>query len=203
MSSNVVWVQIDGAELFDARDEGRLKDLVPNVAGLYVWRRKLVAPTSCKSSSQDFRNWVLELAEQANARLGRRALSHCVWSEGIQVGGGGLTENKVQTLDAIAANSKLRRLVISYIESLSDFHPAIYIGEADNLCKRVKEHIDGETGLHQYADKFLELKWEDLRFCYFKTSKTPGVSTHAKSIQELLEMIAQRALAPFATNRPG
>ncbi len=200
MPGNIAWTTIDGGDLLDARDEGRISDLVPFNAGIYLWRRKLVAPNSCKASGQAFCSWIVGLTQQASARMGRRSLSHCVWADGMQVGGGGLTDDKEETLKSIATNSKLRRIVISYVESLSEFCPPIYIGEANDLSERVKDHIRGDTALLPYVEGLLHLQIQDLQFQYFVTNKNPDVSVEAKAIQELLEIIAQRVLAPFATD---
>jgi len=126
-----------------------------------------------------------------------------VWSEGIKIGGGGLTETKMKTLESISGNSQLRGFVINYLESLSQFCPAIYIGKSNNLRVRVKQHLDGETGLVAYIEDLLQLHWQDLQFQFFTTSKNTNMSDQAKATQELLELIAQRVLAPFATERPG
>lgn len=203
MPSNVGWTALDAVDLLDARDEGRLSELVPASGGVYVWRRKLIAPPNCKVSRQKFCEWILELTSQPSARIARRSISHCVWTDGIQIGGGGLTEDKLATLEKVAASSSLRGFIIAFVESLSEFSPSIYIGEANDLRARVRQHLDGDTGLLAYITDLLNLRWQDLQFHFVITSKSTEVSDQAKAIQELLEMISQRSLAPFATQRPG
>ena len=102
------WVTVNCDELVDARDEGHLPDLVPNVAGVYLWKRKITAPTRCLSNDRQFRDWVSAQAKQRAAIVRPRALWHCMWVQGIQIGGGGLPDEKQNTLLRVSAHAQMR-----------------------------------------------------------------------------------------------
>ena len=194
---------MSGKDLVDASFEGGLKEYVPESPGIYLWRRNFNAGTSIVGSKVEFIKWLEKVTSQPNAVIDATQITHCVQSAGYFVGGGGLTEEKQTSLDRLANNPKFRRMLQRYIETLSDFTPPIYIGEADSLLSRVKNHLSGDTNLQTYVEDKLGLSWKDLTFQFFVTSKHKKVTDDKKSKQELFELISQRLLAPFGTRRPG
>jgi len=203
MPKAVIWKQVDGAELIDALDDQRLSELLPQAAGVYVWRRRLVAPSQCRAGKDAFCEWLENVSMQPLGRITRRPLSHCVWAEGLQVGGGGLTDDKRNTLQTIAISRSAREFVINFVESLSQFTALIYVGQTDNLRVRIRDHLNGDTALHPYVSELLGLEWADLELRFFTTQSSSALGIREKAFQELLELVAQRLLAPFATTRPG
>lgn len=203
MAKQLSWTVQDAGELIDARAERNLAELLPAAPAIYLWRRKLTAPLVCRGSDREFRQWVKDTCQQPSARLSRRTLSYCVWFDGLQVGGGGLSADKEKTLEVLGASRKGREHVLSYIESLTALMPVIYLGQTDNLLARVRSHIDGTTGLRAYITDLLGLSWQDVDVWYVVTSPTGEGSEHGTAIRELLELIAQRIVAPFAVERPG
>ena len=197
------WRLLPGPELVDALDERTLADIVPSASGIYIWRRSIRAPLNAQASSHDCSVWIAELTRQPAARLTRRPLSYCVWTEGLQIGGGGLSAAKDRTLRDAAEHRKIRRLLARFTESLSQFVPVIYVGEATSLFVRVRQHLRGETGLQQYIFDELQLTWNEMDLLYFILTRAEEPTDKARIIQQLFEMIAQRLLAPFATKRPG
>ena len=196
------WTAISGSELIDARDEAKLEDILPESPAIYIWRRSVIAPPVCESSNQHFESWLTTLSGQPAARIARQALSNCVLMEGLQIGGGGLSEEKHRTVTQISGNRKIRKSVINFVESLSSYTPVIYLGQTNNLKVRVKQHLDGLTELHAYLTEMLGLKWPDTEFSFLKMS-SDSASPQGTSVRELLELISQRVLAPFAVKRPG
>ena len=94
----------------------------------------------------------------------------------------------------------MRKFVVDFVQSLSIFTAPIWIGQTGNLCQRVKQHLDGTTELISYV-KTLGIDLSDLQFHYLPiSSENKSIST---DFIELLEMISQRILAPFGTQRPG
>lgn len=203
MPTPAIWKCISGDELADAYSDSTLASLVPKTSGLYVWRRRIASDNRTISSPELCREWLHKLADCPTAVLGERQLSHCVAIKGLSLGGGGLTDEKDSALSLISGQRRLRERTVAIMTSLTKFMPPIYIGETNNFRIRVRDHLRGDTGLKQYVESELMLKWHDLEFHYHELSASTETSDEAKRVQELLELIAQRALAPFGTVRPG
>lgn len=197
------WKCLGGDEISDADNESSLPELIPRVSGLYLWRRRIICEGSTVSTSSVFSRWLERLADDPSGVLNERRLSHGVRLTGIRVGGGGLTADKRESLSIASENRRMRERVGGVMASLTQYMPPIYIGEANNLCSRISQHLRGETHLKDYIFESLGLHWGDVEVHYHELSSTINSSDRAKSLQELLELIAQRALAPFGTDRPG
>jgi hypothetical protein len=200
---NLRWNTHDGSELIEALEDGTLSDIVPPRGGIYVWKRRLVAPSTVIADTSSCEKWVREVCAQPSGRLGRKALGPSVWTEGLQFGGGQLTVEKENTLAKISSNRRRRELLVAFLESLSEFMHPIYVGQSNSLSKRVKQHLRGETGLFDYLHDMLGLEWTDIQYKYLALSKSEIASPEVKALLELFEFLAQRALAPYATERAG
>lgn len=203
MNTKLTWKKLEVRDLVDASFEGGLKDILPNRPGIYLWRRNFNSSSSICNGKSEFVSWLEQITQQPNAVIDATQLIHCVKSTGFSVGGGGLTDDKRSTLDHFANDHKFRKFLMNYVETLADFTPPIYIGEADNLLTRVKKHLNGKTSLQDYVECKLGLKWNDLSLHYLVTSKKGELSDSSKSLQELFELISQRLLSPYGTRRPG
>lgn len=204
MQAKVRWEAIDGAELYERYADGSLSDLVPEVTAVYLWRRVIRRLPGCTASSSACMDWLRSTAAIPVAELGPVALSHCATLKGLSIGGGGLTQTK-EDAEAVhfVHNAKFRDYVVGFAESLSIFTPPLYVGQTDSLRRRVREHLAGASGLREYLQDTLGLSWQDTELFYVKTSASSIQSEKLRSLQEFLELLAQRALAPFATERPG
>ena len=201
--ARLVWKVIHAAELGDALESSTLGQLVPRQPAVYLWRRKFIAPSSCRSSQEACQEWVKHVVGPPAATLTRRQLSHCVWTNGLQIGGGELTREKQQTLEDVSVQSERRRFLIDYIEALTEFTTPIYVGQAVDLRKRITQHLKGDTGLYEYVTGQLRLSWDDLELRYLIVSSSTHLSEDARLLLQLLELVTQRVLAPFGTERPG
>ncbi len=170
---------------------------------MYLWRRRIVAPERSISSADACEEWINEVVEQPAARIKRKQLTHCVWTDGLQLGGGGLTPEKARTLDEAVRRADRRKLFVRYVEGLSQFTPPIYVGQTGDLRARVGQHLKGDTQLYSYVRDTLALAWEDLDLRYLQVSESASLSDESRVLLELLELITQRVLAPFGTERPG
>ena len=201
--ARLVWKVLHATELSDALESSTLDQLLPTQPAVYLWRRKLLAPNSCRSSNSACHEWVKKVVQPPAATLTRRPLSHCVWTNGLQIGGGELTREKQETLHRICAQSDRRRVLIDYIETLTAFTTPIYVGQATDLRKRIAQHMKGETALYEYVKDQLRLSWDDLELRYLPVSKSTDLSENGRLLLQLLELVTQRLLAPFGTERPG
>ena len=201
--ARLVWKALHATELGDALESSTFDQLVPTQPAVYLWRRKLLAPNSCHSSHSACQDWVKQVVQPPAASLTRRPLSHCVWTNGLQIGGGELTPEKQETLNRVCSQSDRRRVLIDYIETLTAFTTPIYVGQATDLRKRIAQHMKGETALYEYVKDQLHLSWDDLELRYLPLSKSTDLSENARLLLQLLELVTQRVLAPFGTERPG
>ncbi len=199
----LTWTCFDVVDLVDAANNSRLVDCLPKQPGVYLYKRSLRCPPNCLTSSTDCFAWIKSLTSQPSARLGKRQINHCVWIDGLSIGGGGLTLTKELLASESCKNPKMRRLIVSFVESLSDYMPVIYAGQTDCLLTRTRQHLNGETGLYEYIREMLKLDWTDLELRFMPLAPTTDMSVDARAVQELLELVTQRILAPFATERPG
>ena len=202
MADIQMWHVVGGDELSDALSDGGLREIVPQASGLYIWRRRIIAETRATSSASAFCEWMSEVMSHPTALLGESTLSHCVTVAGLTVGGGSLTDDKLETMERAAAGRPMRDRMANLVCSLGQFLPPLYIGEANNLLERTKNHLRGETNLKPYLDT-LDLKWVDVELNYHQLARNVSGSSEAKQIQEMLELVAQRVLSPFGTVRPG
>lgn len=202
--SGAGWKTVEAIELLDTIGTDGFSSLVPRASGLYLWRRRFKAPSAGHPSPADLLQWISDLADQPAAATGPRAVTHCVSLADFRLGGGGLTDAKRDTLRQLSSSPKIRAYICEYVEGLSDFSAPLYIGQTSNISKRVVQHLNGETGLLSYLENRLGLGWDDLEFRYLVLSSRPDEQSRAGAeLNELLELIAQRLLSPFGTERAG
>ena len=201
--ARLVWKAIHAVELIDAIEANTLEQLVPKKPAVYMWRRRLLAPSSCLSSADACHDWVRDMVSVPAATVSPRRLSHCVWTNGLRIGGGELTHEKQRTLRSVSIQPSQRRLLADYVEALTEFTAPIYVGQTVDLRHRVTTHLKGDTGLSEYVETQLGLSWNELDLRYLTLSGSTDLSDQARQLLELLELVTQRVLAPFGTERPG
>lgn len=197
------WTKVPGDELVDALSNGTLVEILPQCSALYVWKRRITVPSYALSSDQDFTKWISGVVEQKSGGISSCELAHCVTLHGLTIGGGRLTPEKERTLTWLASKRKARTYIANVVESLTEVAPPIYVGNANNLCVRMKQHLTDATDLSDYLRDTLELDWRDLELNFLLLDKKPAESNDSKKVQEFLELVSQRVLAPIGTKRPG
>ena len=201
--ADVKWRSYASVDLLQHRDSGALGSLIPALPGIYIWRRAFNVADAEELSADDFVKWVVGQCSRPVARVSRVALSHCLTSHGMSIGGGELPPDKLNALALVAADHRTRNVVLSYIAQLSAFAPPIYVGQTDDLYDRLRSHLDGQTGLVSYVTEALGHTLSDLRVDFVQTGMSRDGSTTATRNRQLLETIAHRVLAPFAVQRIG
>lgn len=197
------WIQIYGTDLIDAISDSTLGDLIPKSAGIYLWRRRLQIDPSILSDSDVIGAWLEAECRKPMAILSEKRINYSATWLGMRIGGGQLTSDKKGALIKAASSGRKREHLSSFIASLNAYTPPLYVGESNNLAKRVKDHLSGETRLEAYVRGKLGLRWQDLELNYLKLTDASELSDNVKSYQQLLEYIAQTILSPFGTERPG
>src|SRR5687768_15471347 len=118
-----------------------MTDTVPDHGAIYAWKRKFQAPSGIVTDPVAFAEWIANTVRTPCAILPERQLSHYLLLHGVSIGGSALTDAKLETLKEWAAEPKSRRWLLAMIESIGSLAPPLYIGEADDLARRVKDHL--------------------------------------------------------------
>lgn len=196
----MTWKRVSASEIEEtiARDEP-YDEIVPRQPAIYAWRRLLRPPPGVLDAPTQFLEWVEKVLSTPVATIRDREISHYAILTCFTLGGQGLSPDKIETLKAMAAKPKGRRYLAGFLNEISDMLPAVYAGETDNLYRRVREHISGESGLLSSITLDLHLAWRDLELWYWALpAQMAEDSQQNKSLRTLLEMIATRlAIAPY------
>lgn len=127
-------------------------DGLPDLPGLYMWRRAIMLSPECLFKSELFRDWILAAASVPLLKTdellfakpdGKMASIRPAFARTSQIviGGGELSRKKLMTLSSIALDSKTRGGLYDLIRETTDtFGPVLYVGEAASLKSRIGEH---------------------------------------------------------------
>ena len=202
--ARLVWKVIHATELSDALESSTLGQLVPGQPAVYLWRRKLVAPSSCRSSQEACQEWVNTCRGGTGCCLDSpTAVTLCLDQRLADRRWRAYAGEATDPEGGLCFKRTRRRLLIDYIEALTEFTNPIYVGQTLDLRKRITQHLKGDTGLYEYVTEQLRLSWEDLELRYLIVSSSIHLSEDARLLLQLLELVTQRVLAPFGTERPG
>ena len=120
----------------------------------------------------------------------------------LTIGGLDLTEEKRRTLRKLANNDTGRKVLAEYVSSLSLLSPILYVGMADNLSVRLRQHLSGLTDFAHQLDQTYPFGFENLTFQYCPVISTVPTDK-LQPVLTLLEMILQRSVSPPGVVRHG
>ena len=198
-TDEVSWSEwIAGSELVQRFVDSTVDRVVPReTPGVYLWSRRTVSPTATLASYLLFSAW---LTKQMMRTVGTvdGTLKH-IGSMTLDLGGAGdLTESKLDSLAALGATRPGREVLRNVVSGVSHA-TTLYVGEADDLCARVGEHLRLETGFAQRAmgSEGFGYEWPELALRFVKL---PGSTKAERTTLERL--LAILTLAP-STSRAG
>lgn len=181
-----------------------MEDLIGSSAAIYVWRRNLLPPPHVVQNAHQLNAWLTECLAKPYADLPAISLAHFLYLRGIVLGGGSLSEVKAATLKLSLQEMRNRHWLRAFLGSLNDLAPPLYVGEADNLARRVRDHLRGDTDFASILREKIKLSWDTLTLLYCPLpAQFASDSAGAKDRRTLLEMIAARLLLAGCTTRPG
>ncbi|MCG5534211.1 hypothetical protein LRF89_12275 [Halorhodospira sp. 9621] len=184
---------IEGLSLLDALENNELNGVCPELPGVYLWSRR-ISPTSQNLATQDaFTDW---LDSELSRRQGIvtddvKHMGAITW----YVGGSKLRNEKKQALADAACTRENRKKIQGLLRSF-DYHVTLYVGETDNICSRVKQHL---TGASDFSARLAQYgyEWEIVGLRY---ALLPGWTV--KQRQALERSLAILTLSP-ALSRAG
>jgi hypothetical protein len=88
------------------------------------------------------------------------------------------------------------------VESIGSLTPPLYIGETDNLARRVKDHLGQKTDFSLTLRDKLNLTWQDCELLYCVVPED-FLKIDAKARRTLLELMVARLTVAGCTSRPG
>lgn len=194
------WERIEATQIESY--DGALSDLVGSGPAIYMWKRHFKPSPSEMADSRTFMRWLNRVISAPVAELEGVKVSHFLSIRGIRLSGD-LTSEKVEYLHKMAAKPSGRRIISQFVSALSEQTPALYVGETDEVSRRVREHLDGRTGFGTIINLSDTLSWDDLEFHYMSLRVTQPDSDGAKQFRTALEQIAANVTIAGLTKRAG
>jgi hypothetical protein len=198
--AELTWKKVAGSHLVDALDEGFIGD-VPEESGIYIWKLA-VGPGRPFSTADD-------LAEHVRSRIrtpvgsAKGQLGMFYQFKDLTIAGTELPSEKrhrlISRADEAVHGITFRRFMKSFLDSLDAFTPALYVGEATDLRKRVRDHLNYQTGFSTFVDEQPMLEFGKLDFYFYAT---PFLGQDDR-IRKTLEYIATMTSLSGFGSRPG
>ena len=198
------WEFVSGGELEDTYiRQAFLQDLVPTCEAVYLWRRRLGAPSSALRDGDEFIRWLDSTMQVPTGEVRDQPLSHFVRLDQLTIQGRGLTVEKRRQLAAFTARPKMRRWLAHYIGSLRQFSPPLYCGETSDLAQRTRDHLGAETGFGQRVQQKKAPAWRELELAYYELGESRSDDDlRAKERRTLLEVVTTAfAVAGYVARR--
>jgi hypothetical protein len=198
------WIKHLGCDLTSEYIARKLPSKMPAV---YLWRRGLQKKPECATDIEVFKKWlnnsllvpyfktqdlkISNLGAVNSVRSGFIELGH------ISLGGGEISKNKEEELmSQFKIKGNLNKWYRRLRNTLEEFGPILYVGETDDIQRRVIEHSKGQTELLSRLDK-VGLSIDEIIFLYFPL---PSSSVEERTLFE--QILTHLLIAPL-TVRPG
>ena len=193
------WYEVQSSDFSMLIDDVNC-NFVPEQPDIYQWRMNIAISPSVASSSEQIIRRIDQITKRPSGIIKDATINSTIKTS-ITIGGHGLTEKKSTNLFDFMKNKKVRIYTARFINSLKLAAPILYIGKADNLKKRIKQHLNNESDFSTNLINNYHLSFDDLVLYYCPVVDSDAEK--AKDYLELLELISQRIINPFAVERMG
>ena len=198
-----VWQSVLGIDLErNYVGDEKMAQSVPPASAVYAWKRSFRAPRGLASDPVSLARWLAETTKTPSAILPQKELSHYLLLHGLSIGGAALSEAKLQTLEEWVKEVKCRRWLLEVMESIGALAPPLYVGETDNLARRVKDHLGYKTDFSITLRDKLKLSWQDCELWYCLLPEEL-ITVSPKERRTLIELVVARLTVAGCTSRPG
>ena len=183
--------------------------LPTSLSAVYFWRRCFPSSPEAVTSPSGFLLWLEQAISRGYIRTpplsirsqkGDRSVrvrADFISIEGITVGGGELSSDKIETLDSTLSDIDSRNAAYLQLRELTlAFGPVLYVGEADCLRTRVFDHLREFSPLRQRLTE-LTVPLDEVALFWIPL---PGTT---KEYRQFLEQVLTHALGAPLTRRPG
>jgi hypothetical protein len=181
---------------------GPASDLVESGPALYLWKRNFRPQALDLADSVLFMAWLRRVISAPVAELDGVRIAHFLTVRGISLSGE-LTETKDGYLSTLSKNEKGRKIIVEFLRDLAGQAPALYVGETDEVSRRLLEHLNGETLFGIQINESEHLSWSDLEFHYLELKTKDPDSSKSKNYRTALEQIAANVTIAGLTKRAG
>ena len=181
----------------------RGSQVVPNSPAIYTWRLRLEPSRAELSSQMALVDHLRRVSEIPLASFVPTVNDRRLRSKGYEIGGSGLTVEKINSLGELAEHKSGREFLAKFLKLLQARLPAIYTGETDNVRRRVREHIDGTT---DFAISWVDdcgYGWDRLQFAYLVLPGEEFSGKEGKRARTALEYFAAQVSLSGYTDRAG
>lgn len=149
-------------DLLENLQSGAGLSSIPEAAGVYFWRLLITAPEEL--TDHDAKGWRAHLDRLSSLPQGRVSnvrVSHSVRVETLVLGGQGLGEKR-SVLHRLVGVPEGARKVRTFLADMQSVVPALYVGEAGNLRRRIAQHLRGDTDFASEVGRDGGIQWADL-----------------------------------------
>lgn len=199
------WAEVLGRELTAKPSRRHVFAMLPEQPAIYIWKRNLRIPSSVRRSPRGLFEWVTAEVNRPYGLIANIQVSHFASLSAFQLGGGGLTDDKVRTLERLCATPLGQKILVRLFEGMNEATPALYVGEAEVLPVRIWEHLEGQSdfGTRLVAD--LELDWDQLvlRYLVLPPASDETRRAAAKEMRTLMEYVATKMTLGTSVSRIG
>ena len=184
------WTSIDGETLLaELESKGTLKDILPNIAAVYIWRLRL-RPSVNVHDKAGLVQHIRRVAQLPQGRVTDLDMSRSLRLEAMVFGGTGLPEAKIQTLEHMIGSASGARFIWDFLSDLESRIPALYAGESGRLPSRIADHIRGKTGFGYAVGREPVLGWSDLVCEFVRTGEAnDDESSNRKALEYLTTIL--------------
>lgn len=183
--------------------------LPPGVPAVYVWRRAVPRNPNVIESGESLGRWIANGMAGGFMKAARLVLARpsvdadlavrrdFLRVDGLQIGGGRLSRDKLASLQAISSSPSDRLATFRIVQDgVERFGPILYVGQTECLRQRLTDHACGTSPLtSRLGDLGLELG--DTIVYYL-----PMVQS-SQAEREMIEQILTHILVAPLTYRPG
>lgn len=190
------WQSISSEELIlENSVEGKLTSLLPDTAGIYMWKINLnIEKISLGTSSLMDHLKFITTSKFAISEPSK--VFHSLQIGSVILQGAGLTEDKLELFNALAQSQGGQKYIRDFLNELNTHLPSLYVGETGNIAKRAKEHLEDSTFTNRLEINS-DLNLSDLNFYYLEIPQAE------KPIRQAFESLTTMLTGGWLVKRQG